>query len=218
MVRVRSPEDGTGWAQADSLTPRSMPVDWWQEGQVVAERFTLTTTTEMPVGAYQLDMWVPGSDVKSLVLGYVAVPWQGEMEDVVAAEARFSDEIRLLSYKDIDSTSVTTELDVTLYWEAIRPPDGNYTVFVHLVDPDGRRVTSHDGIPMDKRYPTQAWIPGEIVPDVHRLPLEPDLPAGRYLVKVGMYTWPSLERLPVWERSEAEQIERAVSLVSIKIP
>ena len=217
QVRMFSPTDGANWGHQDRVVPFSMPVDWWQEGLVIAERYTLTTTGDTPVGAYPLDLSVPGTLAQGVVLGYVSVPWRGTLEGTTRVEATFADQIRLLGFEAPDTGAVGTQIHVTLYWEAIRPPDDDYTVFVHLVGPTGQPATGHDGIPMDRRYPTLGWIPGDIVPDTHPLPLEPSIPAGRYTLEVGMYLWPDMERLPARDGAGIEQTERAIVLSTVEI-
>lgn len=233
FVRVVSPNDGTRWAQQDMLTPRSVPLDWWQTGQVIAERFVLTTAGDIPTGAHHLNISVtaPDSDVflpiyrnsdpsplDRITLGYVAVPWQGNMDLAQPVGANFGDQIDLLGFEAVDKLSSGTEsLEVTLYWEARQPPADDYVVFVHLVDTNSELVASHDGPPMDRRYPTGAWLPGEVVPDVHRIVLDPGIPVGMYRLQVGMYLWPSLERLPVWDTQGVEQTDRVIALQSIEI-
>jgi hypothetical protein len=233
FARIVSPNDGTRWAQQDMLTPRSVPLDWWQTGQVIAERLVLTATGDIPTGAYHLNISItaPDSDVSlpiyrnddpspldRITLGYVAVPWQGSMDLAQPVGATFGNQIDLLGFEAVDKLSSGTEfLEVTLYWEARQPPTDDYIVFVHLVDANGELVANHDGPPMDRRYPTGAWLPGEVVPDVHRLALDPGIPAGMYRLQVGMYRWPSLERLPVWDTQGAEQTDRVITLQSIEI-
>jgi hypothetical protein len=233
VAQVVSPNDGVRWAQQDMLTPRSVPLDWWQTGQVIAERFVLTTAGDIPTGAHHLNISVtaPDSDVflpiyrnsdpsplDRITLGYVAVPWQGNMDLAQQVGANFGNQIDLLGFESTGQLSYGTEsLEVTLYWEARQPPADDYVVFVHLVDTNGEFVASHDGPPMDRRYPTGAWFPGEVVPDVHRIVLDPGIPVGIYRLQVGMYRWPSLERLPVWDTRGVEQTDRVIALQSIEI-
>jgi hypothetical protein len=106
---------------------------------------------------------------------------------------------------------------VTLYWEAQREPEEDYIVFVHLLDAEGQVVASHDGPPMEGRYPTQAWFPGDIVSDLHSATLASDTPAGMYRLQVGMYHWPSMERLLVWDSKGVEQADRVIVLQSIEV-
>ncbi len=233
VVRVVSPNDGIRWAQQDMLTPRSVPLDWWQAGQVIAERFVLTTTGDILIGAHHLDISVtaPDSDISlpiyrnsdpspldRITLGYVAVPWQGNVDLAQPVGANFGNQIDLLGFEAAGKLSSGAEsLEVTLYWEARQPPVDDYVVFVHLVDTNSELVASHDGPPMDRRYPTGAWLPGEVVPDVHRIVLDPGIPVGTYRLQVGMYRWPSLERLPVWDTWGVEQTDRVIALQSIEI-
>jgi hypothetical protein len=92
------------------------------------------------------------------------------------------------------------ELEVTLYWRALAPMDRDYTVFVHLVGPDGQMVAQHDGGPWwEVSLPTSTWGPGEELRDQHRLSLPPDLAPGTYSLRVGAYYWETLERLPLME-------------------
>jgi hypothetical protein len=216
-LRVFSPTDGANWAHQNRIVPYSIPVDWWQPGQTIAERFVLTTTAETPAGAYPLDLSVTGTQVEGLVLGYVSVPWRGTMEGATRVEATFSDEIRLLGFEAPDSGAVGTEILVTLYWEAIRRPDDDYIAFVHLIGPTGQPETSHDGVPMNRRYSTLGWHPGDIVPDPHPLPLKPDMPPGMYTLKVGMYRWPGMERLPARDGEGIEQADQAFALSNVEV-
>jgi len=232
VVGVVSPQDGVAWAQRNMITPRDVPVDWWQTGQVVAEQFVLTTTADIPIGAYELNVSVAAPDSKSLLpmyrrddtapldrvtLGYVVVPWQGGLDAAKQAGAKLGEQVSLVGYEAPGSVSPGTGLDVTLYWEPLQPPDDDYVVFVHLLGADGQLVASHDGPPMEGRYPTQAWLPGDIVPDVHPMVLDPNIPAGTYHLQVGMYRWPSMERLPVWDEDGVEHPDRVVVLQPVEV-
>lgn len=88
--------------------------------------------------------------------------------------------------------------------------DRDYTVFVHLLDGNGRIVAQRDGQPGDGFYPTSIWDPGEVVPDEYAIIVPPDLPAGDYEVVVGMYYFPTGERLPIVDSFGAEMGDRVV--------
>jgi hypothetical protein len=230
---VISPRDGVGWAQRDVIVSHeSGLVGWWQTGEPLAARLVLTTTPDIPIGAYDLRMSVAqaysaellpmyrdGDDapLDQIVLGDVVVPWQGEFDASERLNADFGDQVRLLGFEVADRLSPGTGFDVELYWEALRPPDDDYVVFVHLVNADGQVVASHDGPPVDGRYATGAWRPGEVVPDVHHLMLDPDVAGGAYQLMVGLYQWPSMERLPAWDSQGVEQAGRVVWLQSLVV-
>ncbi len=84
---------------------------------------------------------------------------------------------------------------LTLIWQADRPTDVPYTVFVHVSTPASPTplIAQHDSWPDLGNRPTFGWVPGEIVSDAHPLPA---LPAGHYILWVGMYA-PDGQRLPI---------------------
>jgi len=88
-------------------------------------------------------------------------------------------------------------LRLTLYWRALRRMTEDYTVFVHLLSPDGRIVAQVDRQPQDYTYPTRWWVPNEVVPDEINLGVPPHAPAGPYRLRVGLYRAETGERLPL---------------------
>ncbi len=93
-------------------------------------------------------------------------------------------------------------LSVVLQWQATAAVSRSYTVFVHLVDPSGTMVAQSDAQPTwVAPWPTDRWATGQPVLDGHRVPLPPDLTTGRYELRVGLYYWETLERLPVVDDS-----------------
>ncbi len=78
------------------------------------------------------------------------------------------------------------------------PVARDYTVFVHVVAPDGSLVAQADARPAwVAPWPTDRWLPDQPVLDGRRISLPADLPPGRYQVWVGLYYWETLERLPL---------------------
>ncbi len=78
---------------------------------------------------------------------------------------------------------------LTLYWalRADQPVPADYTVFAHVFDANGQKVTQADGPPLNDDWPTTAWVPGQTFAEVRRIDLPADLPAGRYSVRLGFY-------------------------------
>jgi hypothetical protein len=71
-----------------------------------------------------------------------------------------------------------------------------YTVFVHLLDPEGALAAQHDAMPMAGRAPTTCWAPGEVVTDVHEITVPDDAAPGVYTLTAGMYRLETGARLP----------------------
>ncbi len=125
----------------------------------------------------------------------------------------FDDQIRLLG-ADLapDPVGVGGTLQVTLYWQALAELDIPYTAFVHLLDPEGRVVTGHDGEPVSGTRPTTGWVPGEYITDLHDVPIPADLAPGEYVMEVGLYDAgaPGKPRLPIRGQDGEVETDRVI--------
>jgi len=93
-------------------------------------------------------------------------------------------------------------MEVTLYWMALEPLDENLTAFVHLIGPDGKRISQHDGPPAESFSPTTRWEPGEIIPDRHLMPIPEKMPSSPEGLVIGMYRLePELRNLDVLDQN-----------------
>jgi len=114
-------------------------------------------------------------------------------------------EVRLLGYQMAPVACETPAsgddagcwLELILYWQALRKMETDYTVFVHLLGPDGQIWAQRDATPDNGAYPTSRWRLGEMVADPARVALPPDLPDSPLEVVVGMYRPDTGQRLPV---------------------
>jgi len=78
-------------------------------------------------------------------------------------------------------------LALRTFWSVEQPFDGDYFIFVHLLDAAGSTVAQRDAPPWQGRFPSSSWRAGTIVVDVDDLPLPASLPPGRYTIAVGMF-------------------------------
>lgn len=93
----------------------------------------------------------------------------------------------------------------------------DYKAFVHLTDVGlSRQPAQHDGDPGGGYTPTTRWVPGELVPDRHALPLPGDLAPGRYQLWAGMYAFSSGHNLDVVS-SDVPHDGRRVLLAEIEV-
>lgn len=214
VVEIYSSVDGVNFGQREAfITPDTLERFWWRDGNFLAQSYILTPPDHIPTGVYQLDLLVEGT---RLTLEDVVVPWTGDLSDIQPVTATLAGEIRLLGFKA--SRHLTNGYPVTLYWKAEHIPTKDYKVFVHLLDVDGNLVTNHDGVPAEGRYPTTSWRPGDIIEDKHVLSIPPDLQSGLYRLQVGMYRWPSLERLEVRESQGELMPSRTIFLQYVEKP
>jgi hypothetical protein len=122
----------------------------------------------------------------------------GEAAPQPQAIANFDNQLLLidLSFEEGQIAPGGT-VGVTLTWQSLRAMDEDYTVFVHLLGPDGRLHGQVDAWPVQGTYPTSAWSPGERVVDAYAVRVDPDAPSGAYQIEVGVYLLRTNERLPV---------------------
>jgi hypothetical protein len=106
---------------------------------------------------------------------------------------------------------------VTLTWQSLQAMDEDYTVFVHLLGPDGRLHGQVDAWPVQGTYPTSAWSPGERVVDAYAVTLDPDAPPGAYQVEVGVYLLRTNTRLPVVD-AKGRPIDDKVLAGGLSVP
>jgi mannosyltransferase len=120
--------------------------------------------------------------------------------------ARLGDAILLRGY-DCDrcegadsgppSVEPGTTILLTLYWEATNYVQTPYSVYIHLVDASGRVVAQRDSAPRGGDFPTQEWMPGDIIVDPYSITVPADAYAGEYTLTSGMYDPATGERLAV---------------------
>lgn len=136
---------------------------------------------------------------------------QVEQMSFLKREIRFGDVVTLLGYeaqsgepraritpfegetvREVDSGQ---SVQLNLYWRSLQPTDRDYTLFIHVVDPQGVKVAQRDLPLRYGDYPTSRWQPGELVIDRGDLALPP-LPSGEYRLELGLYDAASDQHLP----------------------
>lgn len=123
----------------------------------------------------------------------------------LSINAMLGDVARLLTAEADRGTLRPGEtLHVTFRWQALRPVQNRYSVFVHLVNASGQIVTQDDSEPARGTRPTPTWAAGEVIADPHALTLPPDAAAGEYRVLVGLYLPEANERVPVAQSGRAD--------------
>ena len=108
-------------------------------------------------------------------------------------------------------------LNVTLVWRVDAPVAVSYTVFTHLVGPDGALYGQWDNPPGRGTYPTTNWPPGEQIFDSYQIPVQENAPPGEYRLFVGMYNSADGERLPVLDEAGNPIADHAVLSIPLAV-
>lgn len=115
-------------------------------------------------------------------------------------EVVYGDTIQLLGY-DLPSTTLQRNVPFTLklYWSSTEhgPPDQDYSIYVHLLDPDtGELLHQRDGGLMNGLFPTRFLTDGMFFQDRREWIIPDSVRPGPAILKVGVYAPPNGPRLP----------------------
>ncbi|MBN1992656.1 MAG: hypothetical protein JW953_08105 [Anaerolineae bacterium] len=113
--------------------------------------------------------------------------------------ANFNNDLLLSAYQ-VSPPVVKPGETVTLsfHWQALRPINGDYYVFIHLFDLSTGRRHGQINTPLTGLlFDAHRWPVGLAVPGSHYFTLPADAPEGVYRFEVGLYHGASQERLPV---------------------
>ena len=120
-------------------------------------------------------------------------PYEGEGRTPIPAPSPHEGEGRTMVAVVAPGDTIT----LTLYWRALTEMDESYTVFTHLLAPDGSMTGQRDNPPVGGTYPTSLWLAGEVVADVYVIPVRADGAPGEHRLEVGMYIAETGTRLPL---------------------
>lgn len=179
--------------------------NFWEAGQLTRDVYQLPIWLgQRPIG-YQVGVMLvdpqtnqpvpvidsPNGQVE-INLGRLKLP--PEMGESAPALGQFGGVIELQQITMPEQIKVGETAEFILFWHVLAQPTNDYTVFVHLLYPDGTLAATNDGPPVVGFYPTSYWERGEVVRDSH--PWQAMVLPGRYLVQIGLYQPETGQRLP----------------------
>jgi 4-amino-4-deoxy-L-arabinose transferase-like glycosyltransferase len=217
FAHLRGP-DGSLLSQDDYPPLENLyPTYYWSEGQTVPDPRVLPIPADAAPGRYRLEVgFYGGSETgrlpvvdesgsvvgDSVIVDYVQV---GELEAQTPSDqigANLGNQVQLIGHDGVPSEiEAGMAVPLSLYWQALAEMDEDYTIFVHLLDNEGRMIGQHDGQPEQGFYPTSSWDIGETVRDEVEVSVDPSAPAGEYRLVAGLYLSSTGERLPALDEN-----------------
>ncbi len=179
------------------------PTSLWQPGELLKDvhSFTLADNLGPPPYAIEVGLYIQTPELTHLgqpqIIGYTgeARPSDALPEDLAPGQGfTLSDEVALLGHRMRQEGNT---LNLQLFWQALRIPDHDYTVFLHVLDEAGNIIAQQDRQPTGGKTPTGSWPAGLVVADEVTVSLPDNLPEGVYQIVAGMYDATSGARLPV---------------------
>jgi hypothetical protein len=202
------------------------PTSQWPEGRALRSRLSIASPARP--GMYTLRASWLDADGRALLArcAWLASPSYecavGTLR--VEGEARpgeqginFDNQVLLLDAQ-IGQTQLRPgeSLPVNLRWQGLRQWNADYTVFVHLIGPDGKVHGQVDQWPLDGTLATRDWQPGRVVDDPYRVTVPGDAPPGAYQVEVGWYLLATLRRLPIVD-AEGRPVDDRVIIGTVTV-
>lgn len=223
-------QDGQGklWGLAE--TPGPYPTSRWSAGELVKGQYEVRLPPDAPDGEYTLlvGLFDPATRVRlavgrgdAVTLCTVQVVGRRHVYTTPSPShpvaARLGDVAELLGY-DLEATEARPggALRLVLYWRALQSTDISFTVFVHLVDAQGRSGGQQDTLPADGAAPTITWLPGEIIVDGHDLTMRPEATPGEYTINIGLYDAATGARLPVYDAA-GQSLGDSLRLATVQV-
>ncbi|MGH2458133.1 MAG: hypothetical protein ACRDIY_04625 [Chloroflexota bacterium] len=190
------------------LASGSYPPTAWRQGDVLREQYHVPISAHLAAGTYRLAVQALPGSTGPVALGSMIVQ-SGVAPSPVAAPGHALDDtlggaVALAGY-DLasDDARPGATVHLALHWRDVAPLNGDYTVFVHVLDPSRKVVAQRDQPPAGGTRPTSSWFPGDQILDPYDLRLPANLAPGDYPIEVGMYNPSDGKRLPVTEGGQA---------------
>lgn len=193
---------------------------YWIPNELAPDIYDLFIPADLPAG--QFTVQVARGDSSSVNVGTLALAHGGAADPLppvtAPLDARLGDSIHLLG-ANVSLTNVRAgdSVPLTLFWRTDRSWTEDLSVFVHLLDRDGKLGAQQDSLSNNGFSPTTLWAPGSVIADHHTLQLPTTLHPGHYQLVTGLYHFKNVQRLPVFIGGAPSE-DDFVSLGEVKIP
>jgi hypothetical protein len=197
----------------EPIAKGNYPTTEWREGEVVIDTHVIKVPPDIPDGLYYVKValvdqtgTVPdGKYVQVGIVNFVDRSRNFETPPVqYPLGVDLGNVVQIIGYDlPIREVQAGRTFPLVLYWRALDEMDESYTVFIHVVGPDGVIRGQWDSIPGGGEFPTTGWVEGEVIRDEYYVLMNQDAPPWQYTILVGMYDARTGERLIVSNRPEA---------------
>lgn len=203
---------------ADTISPARRRAAQWTA-------LPAALTLAIPVGLAMLTLLAPFVYIRPAYAWPQRLPASASVPLGRQTELLFEDKIRYLGFR-VNTPRQRVQpgdlLDVTLYWQALRPLDTNYSVFIKVLAKGEVPVHELDTYPGGGMWPTTLWQPGEIVADRYRLritdvPTNVQLAPSTLWLDVGVWNFTTQQFLKTYEPGGAETGRQRYEAASLNV-
>jgi len=212
------------WAQNNRVAySTTMPLNaystgHWRKGDVLQSKYDFRLPIDMPAGKYDLQFKVidratgqPLTDQagESALVELTKVNLVSRPRTFISPssahplDVTFDDVARLIG-ADVNRSS--TQITVTLYWQANAITATNFTAFVQLIGADDQVQQQIDNWQIAFDAPTSTWLPGQVIADPYVFEVSSAVPQ----IGVGLYNAATGERLPAMKAGQRLPQDRVI--------
>ena len=229
FLHLYTPSLQRSWAVVNQGELRP-PTRVWNPAKYYEETMRLFLPADLPPVPYTLvaglvsssgqRLSVPGStnDLVHLRELEVAPLRPGLLQRVrptTVASADTDDGLHLQGYDLFDEPGGRS---LRLFWETGEGVASDWITYIHMTDLQGELVAQFDGAPLAGLLPTSQWKSNSLYIDRRKLEVPSSLAPGDYLLRIGLYSFESGERLPFQpEDGEQGHFETGQLLAPIRV-
>ncbi len=207
ILHLYTPSLQRSWATENegSLRP---PTGAWDPANYYIETMHLKLPIDIPPTTFSLvsglssssaeRLTVPGSrdgllHLRELTVAPLRPGLLQSVRPTTRAPADTDDGLHLQGYDLVDESAGHS---LRLFWETDETVANDWITYIHMSNAQGDLVAQFDGPPFAGLLPTSQWKPNSLYIDSRELELPSGLAPGDYLLRIGLYSFESGERLP----------------------
>ena len=217
IVHLYTPSLQRSWAVKNVGIGGRPDSQWWEPDKYYVDDLRLSLPADLPPLSYSLvaglvtsdgeRLNVPGSTdgllhLRTLVVAPLRPGLFQRERPTTTARAATDDGLRLQGYDLFEESGGRT---LRLFWETGDGVANDWITYIHLYDSGGARVAQFDGPALAGLQPTSQWHTNALYIDRRQLNLPAELKPGAYLLRIGLYSYASGERLPFQRDHEAQE-------------
>ena len=216
FLHLYTPALQRSWAVENEGVGRP-DTQWWDPDKYYVDDLLLFLPHDLPPATYSLvagmvsssgeRLTAPGSADNLLYLRRLDVApirpgFLQRERPTTAARAATDDGLRLQGFDLLPAAGSPT---LRLFWETGDGVANDWITFIHLYNPSGERIAQFDGPALAGLLPTSQWHSDAIYIDRRKLDLPTGLQPGLHLLRIGLYSLSSGERLALRSDEAAQR-------------
>ncbi|MFN8595411.1 MAG: hypothetical protein U0559_04400 [Anaerolineae bacterium] len=160
------------------------------DARLIEDLFPTVEPSPLATDYFSATQVVSSLNTRLITLTQASVSWPDGA--VAQLPLSFGDHLQLIGY-DVRKAIVQPgkNIRLTTYWRVQDPTLEPLSFFVHVLDDQGRIAAQWDGY----NYSPQYLQRGDIIVQVHFIPIQPDFAAGTYRLALGLYS-PKVDQQP----------------------